>query len=201
MFHRTNNVLCEQGNLSEGKHTLTVNVTLDDPTTQMFWLDKVEYTPLPNADLSKEVLKFDSSDPAIQLDNSTGLWKPYNAYNGTGSTGASASFKFNGAYKATNLSILHFMNVHLLQAHLFHFTATTKDPKNTGNPRPADTILTTRQTPFLTSRAAKPSLGRKISHPPIISCGSLLQILNLGLMKWFSHTQAFLTAQQPNGYR
>ncbi|KAJ8080322.1 hypothetical protein PM082_017155 [Marasmius tenuissimus] len=96
IFDRTNNMLCEQGKLSRGRHTLTVNVTLDDPSTQMFWLDKVEYTPVPDADLSKEVLKFDSSDPAIQVDNSTGLWKSISLFNGTGTTGASASFKFNG---------------------------------------------------------------------------------------------------------
>ncbi|KAF9255637.1 hypothetical protein L218DRAFT_950612 [Marasmius fiardii PR-910] len=96
-FDVTNNMLCEQGKLSHGPHTLTVNVTIDDPNTQMFWLDKVEYTPLPDANLAKEVMKYDSSDPSIQVDNSTGNWKTIGSlFNGTGTTGASASFKFNG---------------------------------------------------------------------------------------------------------
>ncbi|KAL0576940.1 hypothetical protein V5O48_005047 [Marasmius crinis-equi] len=97
MFDVTNNMLCEQGKLSRGPHTLTVNVTLDDPNTQAFWLDQVEFTPLLDADLAKEVLKFDSSDPAIQVDNSTRAWKSIsNLFNGTGTTGASATFRFNG---------------------------------------------------------------------------------------------------------
>ncbi|KAL0576606.1 hypothetical protein V5O48_005364 [Marasmius crinis-equi] len=97
MYDITNNVLCEQSRLSKGKHTLNMTITLGDTNTQTFWLDSLEYAPLENADLSKEVLKVDGSDPSITYHNDTGSWNTDSKlFNGTGVTGASMSFKFNG---------------------------------------------------------------------------------------------------------
>uniref|UniRef100_A0A0W0F163 Transmembrane protein n=1 Tax=Moniliophthora roreri TaxID=221103 RepID=A0A0W0F163_MONRR len=97
LFDLTHNVLCEQGRLSRQPHTLTVNVTVDDPNTQMFWLDKIEYVPNPDANLANEVMKIDGSDPSIRYDNNSGSWKPIGIlFNGTGTTGASLSLDFNG---------------------------------------------------------------------------------------------------------
>ncbi|KAF9255251.1 hypothetical protein L218DRAFT_884580 [Marasmius fiardii PR-910] len=99
MYDITNNMLCEQGRLSRSLHTFTLNVTIDDPNSQIWWLDKIEYAPLPDADLSKEVLKIDASDPSIQYDNATGNWRDISGlFNGTGTTGASMTFNFNGAF-------------------------------------------------------------------------------------------------------
>lgn len=96
-YDLTHNVLCEQGRLSRQPHTLTVNVTIDDPNTQMFWLDKIEYVPTPEANLANEVIKIDGSDPSIRYDNNSGNWKPIGIlFNGTGTTGASMSLDFNG---------------------------------------------------------------------------------------------------------
>ncbi|KAF9257481.1 hypothetical protein L218DRAFT_975162 [Marasmius fiardii PR-910] len=100
MFDTTHNMLCEQSHLSHSPHTLTVNVTIDDPNTQMFWLDKIEYSPLPGANLAQEVMKFDASDSSIQYDNSTGAWLAIDKlFNATGTTGASANVIFNGMLK------------------------------------------------------------------------------------------------------
>ncbi|KAL0563112.1 hypothetical protein V5O48_018964 [Marasmius crinis-equi] len=96
MYWITNNVLCEQSRLSKGNHTLTMTITLSDTDAQTFWLDSLEYAPLEGADLSKEVLKIDASDPNIIYQNSTGSWDPSGVYNGTNVNGASMSLKFNG---------------------------------------------------------------------------------------------------------
>ncbi|KAG7095892.1 hypothetical protein E1B28_006580 [Marasmius oreades] len=97
MYDITHNMLCEQGRLSRTAHTLTLNVTIDDPDYQIWWLDRIEYAPLPDAKLEKEVLKVDGSDPSIHYDNGTGNWFDLRGlYNGTGTTGASMTFYFNG---------------------------------------------------------------------------------------------------------
>ncbi|EEB95664.1 hypothetical protein MPER_05327, partial [Moniliophthora perniciosa FA553] len=98
----TNNLLCETNGLSTSTHVLTLNVTIEDPQTQMFWLDKIEYTPGPNVDLAGEVMKFDSSDVNVRYDNNSGSWIPDSGtssagplFNQTVATGASLSFIFN----------------------------------------------------------------------------------------------------------
>ncbi|KAJ8081311.1 hypothetical protein PM082_007146 [Marasmius tenuissimus] len=101
VYEITNNVLCEADRLSKGPHTLTMNITLDDPNAQIFWLDSIEYAYLEGTDLSKEVVKIDGSDSiSCVYHNQTGSWHNdpgSNLFNGTGVTGASMSFKFNGS--------------------------------------------------------------------------------------------------------
>ncbi|KAK1215732.1 hypothetical protein PQX77_021652 [Marasmius sp. AFHP31] len=98
MYDITNNVLCEASHLSKSPHNLTVNITLDNPNSQMFWLDSIEYAYLEEADLSKEVVKIDASDPTCTYHNTTGAWDGTSGlFNGTGVTGATMSFKFNGS--------------------------------------------------------------------------------------------------------
>ncbi|KAL0063151.1 hypothetical protein AAF712_009941 [Marasmius tenuissimus] len=98
-YEITNNCLCEGSRLSKGPHTLTMNITLDDPNWQIFWLDSIEYAYLEGADLSKEVVKIDSSDPvSCTYHNDSGVWKENSAlFNGTGEMGAAMSFRFNGS--------------------------------------------------------------------------------------------------------
>ncbi|KAK7023653.1 hypothetical protein VNI00_016615 [Paramarasmius palmivorus] len=96
----TNNILCETRGLSTSSpHTLTLTALIDDPDTQTFWLDKVEYAPAPNVNVTGKVIKVDSSDQNIRYDN-TRNWFP-NLGNGilfnyTKTIGASVFFTFNG---------------------------------------------------------------------------------------------------------
>ncbi|KAK7049990.1 hypothetical protein VNI00_005421 [Paramarasmius palmivorus] len=93
----TDMVLCEQGRLSHDPHTVTVNVVIDDPNAQTFWVDRIEYTPLPNANLDNTLLKIDASDSSIRYDNTTGAWNAVDLWgNGTFEIGSSFSFQFNG---------------------------------------------------------------------------------------------------------
>ncbi|KAK7049992.1 hypothetical protein VNI00_005423 [Paramarasmius palmivorus] len=93
----TDRVLCEQGRLSHDPHTVTVNVVIDDPSAQMFWVDRIEYTPLPNANLDNMTMKIDGSDSSIQYDNTTGAWLSVGMLgNATAQTGSSVSVRFNG---------------------------------------------------------------------------------------------------------
>ncbi|KAK1228800.1 hypothetical protein PQX77_008154 [Marasmius sp. AFHP31] len=100
IYDITNNVLCEASDLSKGPHTLTMNITLNNPNSQIFWLDSIEYAYLEGADLSKEVVKIDASDPiSCMYNNDTGVWRrePTGLFNATVVTGATMSFRFNGS--------------------------------------------------------------------------------------------------------
>ncbi|KAK7021844.1 hypothetical protein VNI00_017237 [Paramarasmius palmivorus] len=95
----TNNLLCEGGGLSpDTPHVLTLNVSIQDPETQMFWLDKIEYTPGTNVNVAGEVMKFDSSDANVRYDNNSGSWITDSGplFNQTDTRGATMSFRFNG---------------------------------------------------------------------------------------------------------
>ncbi|KAK1231870.1 hypothetical protein PQX77_005007 [Marasmius sp. AFHP31] len=79
-YYVTNVPLCEKANLSKGRHTLTMTITINDPSRQVFWLDSIEYSPLATANLTQEVLRVYSNDPRGYMNTSS----------------ASISFKFNG---------------------------------------------------------------------------------------------------------
>ncbi|KAK1224315.1 hypothetical protein PQX77_012783 [Marasmius sp. AFHP31] len=93
----TNNRLCEQAHLTKNGHTLTMNITVKDSNTQVFWLDSIEYAPLNDANLTQQVIWVDSSDErSCSYHNEDGDWKDNLTGNATSLTGASMSFKFNG---------------------------------------------------------------------------------------------------------
>ncbi|KAL0061658.1 hypothetical protein AAF712_011521 [Marasmius tenuissimus] len=92
----TNVVLCEQSHLAKANHTISMNISMSNPDTQIFWLDSIEYAPLEGANLTSQVLKVDSSDTNCIYHNSTGDWQVLSALNITEAAGASMSFKFNG---------------------------------------------------------------------------------------------------------
>ncbi|KAL0057027.1 hypothetical protein AAF712_016354 [Marasmius tenuissimus] len=97
----TNLVLCEQ-QLSEGRHNLTMNITNRDPGREVFWLDSVEYSPLDNASITKQVLKVDSSDiKSCSYHNDSEEWHIFHkdfdsGISWTQSPNAVMSFKFTG---------------------------------------------------------------------------------------------------------
>ncbi|EEB94389.1 hypothetical protein MPER_06805, partial [Moniliophthora perniciosa FA553] len=90
--------LCEQRRLSRRAHTLTVNVTIDDPADQTFWVDYVEFAYLPETNVDSEIIRVDSSDwTSITYNNATAQWEELNGgFNGTKQLGASLNFSFNG---------------------------------------------------------------------------------------------------------
>ncbi|KAK7039095.1 hypothetical protein VNI00_010266 [Paramarasmius palmivorus] len=95
--YMTHIVLCEQGFLSRKKHTLNRTVFIEDPDTQMFWVDEIEYQPLEVADLQNEILKINSSDSSVEYHNESKMWfpDPQNImYNQTGTTGITATLSF-----------------------------------------------------------------------------------------------------------
>jgi hypothetical protein len=92
----TDNILCDQANLQPGSHTLTVTAIISDPSTQMFWFDRIEYAPLPDAALEGEVMKIDASDSSVRYDNSTGSWKDGGLVIETRVPGLTATVDFNG---------------------------------------------------------------------------------------------------------
>ncbi|KAL0061003.1 hypothetical protein AAF712_012176 [Marasmius tenuissimus] len=101
IYVTTNLVLCEKGLLSKGRHTLTMDITISDPAKQVFWLDSIEYSPLDNADLTKQTLKVDWSETqSCSYDNKTGQWKAmrgdFDLGVQTRELNATMSLKFNG---------------------------------------------------------------------------------------------------------
>ncbi|KAK1227588.1 hypothetical protein PQX77_009406 [Marasmius sp. AFHP31] len=96
----TNLVLCE-GELSSAEHTLTMDITLNNPEDQIFWVDSIEYSPLETANMTKQVLKVDSSDSrSCFYSNSSKEWYiemgDFDSVSWTVTPNASMSFKFNG---------------------------------------------------------------------------------------------------------
>ncbi|KAJ8091432.1 hypothetical protein AAF712_013680 [Marasmius tenuissimus] len=114
MYATTNLILCEQARLSKRKHTVTINVTVDDPRTQVFWLDSIEYSPLDTTDVEQEVLKVKSSDTrSCFYHNETKGWETWTSQSEdtrliwTVSPGTTMSFRFNGTFVALYGSLTH----------------------------------------------------------------------------------------------
>ncbi|KAL0060165.1 hypothetical protein AAF712_013059 [Marasmius tenuissimus] len=74
----TNLVLCERGQLSKARHTISMEIKVSDPNSQAFWIDSIEYSPLDNADVTSKVLRIDSSDSGCVYRNSSGGWETDN---------------------------------------------------------------------------------------------------------------------------
>ncbi|KAF9524783.1 hypothetical protein CPB83DRAFT_909679 [Crepidotus variabilis] len=55
---------CNQDQLVDGPHTLTVNVTV--AKKQTFWFDRIQYTPSPSASIENSIIYIENSDPELQ---------------------------------------------------------------------------------------------------------------------------------------
>ncbi|KAK1217443.1 hypothetical protein PQX77_019907 [Marasmius sp. AFHP31] len=145
-YFTTNLVLCEQAHLAKTRHTISMTISVDDPNTQVFWLDSIEYAPLEGASLTNQVLKVDSSDRSCIYHNDTGGWESLEGnfgalYNGTQMAGTTMSFKFNG----TSVSLFG-VNPNAINNSAFKGT-TGSYYVDTGRPVPFD-IPASRRLPF-----------------------------------------------------
>ncbi|KAL0057647.1 hypothetical protein AAF712_015707 [Marasmius tenuissimus] len=77
-----------------------MDITLNNPKDQIFWVDSIEYSPLDSANITKQVLKVDSSDSSCFYSNGSNEWRiaegDFNTVNWTITPNATMSFKFNG---------------------------------------------------------------------------------------------------------
>lgn len=92
-FAENNWKLCGKVGLSDGLHTLRIDVKVQSPQ-QTFWLDQIGYIPSPSMPLDNKTIMLDNTDPAIRLDAS---WKPLGGTaNMTTSTNSVALVDFVG---------------------------------------------------------------------------------------------------------
>ena len=71
-FPENNWQLCYLYHLTDGPHTITVNVTV--AKDQPFWFDRIEYLPSTSVSLANKTMLLNSADPAIQFGNG---WQQY----------------------------------------------------------------------------------------------------------------------------
>jgi hypothetical protein len=94
-YPENNWVLCDQPQLSDGDHVLSVNVTTMGTT---FWFDQLQYKPSPGASFGNEtnVVVVSLSDPAIKY--GPGWVRLGDTANSTTTLGAQVKFNFTGAF-------------------------------------------------------------------------------------------------------
>ncbi|KAG6880138.1 hypothetical protein C0992_005222 [Termitomyces sp. T32_za158] len=91
LFLENNQLLCQQVTMSDGPHTITVNVTSAGNT---FWLDYIAFTPSPASSHTPAVLRAQNTDSAIGYGAG---WADLNGdANMTSMIGSKANFSFVG---------------------------------------------------------------------------------------------------------
>ncbi len=84
--------LCFLYHLTDGPHTITVNVTVAE--NQPFWLDRIEYLPSTSVSHANKTILLQNTDPAILFGNG---WLPYvEVGNLTNTQGAMVECNFRG---------------------------------------------------------------------------------------------------------
>ncbi|KAF8811562.1 hypothetical protein BYT27DRAFT_7133907 [Phlegmacium glaucopus] len=87
-----NCVFCQNGQLQDGPHVLSVRAKVSNQQT--FWFDQILYTPSSNISLDQSLLRIDSSDPAMQYSSG---WQPFRDFvNLTQTTGSTLTYDFSG---------------------------------------------------------------------------------------------------------
>ena len=92
--NENNWVFCQNDQLLDGPHVLSMNVTVLHQQT--FWFDQIQYLPSSDVTLYNSTLRVDSSDPAVQY--SSGWTELLDIVNLTQSTGSTVTFQFFGPY-------------------------------------------------------------------------------------------------------
>ncbi|KAJ6483999.1 hypothetical protein C8R45DRAFT_294879 [Mycena sanguinolenta] len=82
--------LCEQSEISEGSHVLTIQV---QSKGQPFYFDYLLYTPPPDASFDTAVLLYPNTDPSVAFGSG---WGTFGGENGTNVHGAQVSLFFHG---------------------------------------------------------------------------------------------------------
>ncbi|KAF8801593.1 hypothetical protein BYT27DRAFT_7245174 [Phlegmacium glaucopus] len=91
-FAENNWVFCQNGQLHDGPHVLTVKAKVSNQQT--FWFDQIQYIPSSNVPLDQSILHVDSSDSTLQY--SPG-WQPLNGIvNLTQTAGSTLTYQFSG---------------------------------------------------------------------------------------------------------
>lgn len=90
-FRENNWLLCEQKELNDGLHEITLNVTT---TGNTFWFDSLQFTPSSSASYESAVLLVDNQDPAIKYDSKWGALG--GTANFTQASGSEVKFNFTG---------------------------------------------------------------------------------------------------------
>lgn len=100
-FAENNWALCAYSSLADGPHTLTINVTIN--SNQTFRLDRIQYTPSPNALLENGDVLVENNDPALKY--GSGWDSLADSANKTNQTGATFEFNFVGKLFALHAAI------------------------------------------------------------------------------------------------
>ncbi|KAF9522929.1 hypothetical protein CPB83DRAFT_863775 [Crepidotus variabilis] len=82
---------CQQPNLPDGPHNLTVEVTSKD--SLRFWFDHIQYTPSPNAILEDRAIIYENDDQDLKYSSG---WYSANGTTKTNQTGATVELEFHG---------------------------------------------------------------------------------------------------------
>ncbi|KDR73720.1 hypothetical protein GALMADRAFT_251531 [Galerina marginata CBS 339.88] len=91
-FQENNWGFCGKGQLSDGPHVITVNVTV--MKAQTFWFDSLQYVPSPSLALDQAAVLLDSFDPLLQYGPGWGALG--GGANMTGQTNSIANIDFVG---------------------------------------------------------------------------------------------------------
>ncbi|KAF8808392.1 hypothetical protein BYT27DRAFT_7337774 [Phlegmacium glaucopus] len=85
-------VFCQNGQLQDGPHVLTVKVKVAHQNT--FWFDQIQYLPSSSASLDQSLVRIDSSDSAVQYSSG---WQGFGGIvDLTQTTGSTVTYSFSG---------------------------------------------------------------------------------------------------------
>ncbi|KAF9561139.1 hypothetical protein CPC08DRAFT_707577 [Agrocybe pediades] len=91
-FAENNWVFCEQDQLEDGPHVITVNATV--AKQQTFWFDQINYIPSVSVPLDNKGILVDNHDAALQFGDGWGALG--GTANQTGKSGSTLTFQFVG---------------------------------------------------------------------------------------------------------
>jgi hypothetical protein len=105
-YPETNWLLCEQKQLVDGQHVVTVNVNQATQAGRTFWVDDIIYTPSSNVTSDGGYTLVSNLDPAIAYGD--GWLDLSNVANSTSQTGTEFVFNFTGVlYRVISNKIFH----------------------------------------------------------------------------------------------